>query len=158
WKQGRTEEAVKEFAEAVRLAPTEAMLRNRLGVALLALSRPVEAQAAFAEADRLLPRSPLILANLGAALYHRRPVAGAWTYLDQAVCIDSEYWAGHEKLAMALLWLGRLEEAAAQYAEALRLEPREARLHDGLGTVEQARGRLVEAVASYRTAAELAPG
>src|SRR5262245_18196693 len=59
---------------------------------------------------------------------------------------------------MALHRLGRLEAAAAHYAEALRLDPASAEEHNGLGTARAAQGALAEAVACYRQAVQLAPG
>jgi Flp pilus assembly protein TadD len=55
----------------------------------------------------------------------------------------------------ALRDLGRLEEAAAQYLEALRLQPDEPDLHAGLGSLLYSLGRSEEAAWHTRESARL---
>jgi len=52
---------------------------------------------------------------------------------------------------------GKLEEAAAAYREAMRIEPELSEAHYNVGSVLQAQGKLEEAAAEYRTAIRIKP-
>ena len=76
WTLGRREEALKEFAEAVRLNPRYAEAHYRLGTALWGTGRQKEAAVHLAEALRLEPNNAEIL-NGVAWLLATHPQAGA---------------------------------------------------------------------------------
>jgi tetratricopeptide (TPR) repeat protein len=61
-------------------------------------------------------------------------------------------------LGIALVDAGRLTEAAAQFAEALRLDSQNAEAHAGLGGILAQRGNLAEAVAENEAALRIDPG
>ena len=52
---------------------------------------------------------------------------------------------------------GKLDEAIAEYREAIRLKPDYAEAHDNLGIALEARAKLDEAIAAYREAIRLKP-
>lgn len=52
---------------------------------------------------------------------------------------------------------GNTDEATAEYREAARLRPRDARVRDGLGTCLERNGDLDGAIAEYREAITIAP-
>ena len=52
---------------------------------------------------------------------------------------------------------GRWADAAAALEAAIRVDPRDPRLHDNLGFVLQAQGRLAEAAAAYEAATRAWP-
>jgi tetratricopeptide (TPR) repeat protein len=64
----------------------------------------------------------------------------------------------HNNLGNALQRIpGRLNDAIAQYEEALRLKPDFAEVHNNLGNALEAEGRLNEAIAQYEEALRLKP-
>jgi len=69
---------------------------------------------------------------------------------------DSSYVA-HHNLASILVGQGKFREAAAHYAEALRLWPEYAAAHNGLGAVLYWQGKLDAAAAQYAEALRLNP-
>jgi Tfp pilus assembly protein PilF len=62
-RQGRVDDAVREYAEAVKMLPALADLRVNYGMALERANRPADAEAQYREAIRLRPPT-------GKALYH----------------------------------------------------------------------------------------
>ena len=66
-------------------------------------------------------------------------------------------FVAHANLAAVLEERGRLEEAIAEYRQALRARPRSAPALNNLGAALQASGRLEEAVARYRDALRAEP-
>ena len=65
---GKRQEAVRNFQEAVRLRPQYEEARNNLGVLLLELGDPTGATNAFMGLLRLNPRQEVALLNMGRAL------------------------------------------------------------------------------------------
>lgn len=63
----------------------------------------------------------------------------------------------HSNLGIALAAEGRTEEARAQFAEAVRLEPRMASFRNNLGSALMTLGKPQEAAEQYRVAVELLP-
>ncbi len=63
----------------------------------------------------------------------------------------------HTNLGLVLASQGKSAEAAAQYTEALRLDPGSAAAHTNLGLVFYHRGQYAEAVAQYQEALRLNP-
>jgi tetratricopeptide (TPR) repeat protein len=63
----------------------------------------------------------------------------------------------HGLLAIALARLGRLDEAIADFNQALQLDPNDARIHYNLGTALLKKGRFEEAIASFQRAVQANP-
>src|SRR5947207_1507019 len=66
--------------------------------------------------------------------------------------------AAHNDLGNALSDIGRVEEAIAEYREAIRLDNDYALAHLNLGRALGSQGRLNEAIASFKEAIRLTPG
>jgi len=77
--------------------------------------------------------------------------------IGRAIAQNSRVPAFHNNLGNALKAQGKLQEAAASYAEALAHEPNHAGALFNLGLVLQLQDRLEEAAASYRRALSLKP-
>jgi predicted TPR repeat methyltransferase len=71
--------------------------------------------------------------------------------------LQSDYAEAHNSLGNTLFNLGRLEEAAESYTQAISLEPGNALAYSSLGHVSYNRGRLEEAFASLRQAIAIKP-
>jgi tetratricopeptide (TPR) repeat protein len=66
--QGKIDEAMRLFQDAVRIDPTDAEARANLGEALVHRGRADEAMAHYAEALRLAPESAKVRNSYGASL------------------------------------------------------------------------------------------
>jgi len=86
---GQSDEAMREFAAAIRLRPTPEAY-NDLGVLLLRLGRPAEAAAALRQGIALRADISVLHANLGFALQRLNDPAGAAAELAEAHRLDPQ--------------------------------------------------------------------
>lgn len=156
-REGRTQEAIAEFREALRIHPTYEDAHNDLGSALLREGRTQEAISEFREALEIDPAYEDAHNNLGLVLFDEgRPQEAIAEYRD-ALRVNSANAGAHYNLGNALLELQRADEAIAEFREALRINPAYADAHNNLGNALLQRGRTDEAVAEYRDALRIDP-
>jgi Flp pilus assembly protein TadD len=155
--EGKWDEAVACFREAVRLRPDYADAFNNLGNVLYFQKKLDEAIAAYEEAVRLSPDHAGALSNLGEVLRHRGRLDDALKYCRRAVELRPDMAAAHNHLGLALSAKEQFEEAVAHCSEAVRLDPNLAEAHHGLGYALLQLRRVDEAVAAIETALRLKP-
>ena len=122
-KQGRTDEAIRQFQEAIRLRPGEANARYNLALALLQRGQTDAAIRQFQEADRLMPGSAALHYNLGLALASRGQADAAIRQLREAIRLQPAYPEALGALAGALAGQGNYAEAIRSYQAALKAQP-----------------------------------
>jgi Flp pilus assembly protein TadD len=128
----RPADAVSAYREAIALEPAHAGAHYALGLSLAQLGKAEEARAALQEAARLAPANPLV------------PVAMAALAVQQGMADQ----AG-----------GRRAEARKAYAEALRLDAKQALALNNLAWMAaEDRADLDSALAWARKATSLRPG
>ena len=155
----KTESALAQYAEAVRVAPDSAEARTDMGNALLESAQPDAAIEQLREAIALHPDyapAHYDLANalqgiglMGEAVDEYRKALGLQPQADSAET--------HNNLGATLLRMGRFDEAAAEFNEALRLEPGSARALNNLGNLLLQGGHPAAAADKYRAAVLQAP-
>ena len=74
------------------------------------------------------------------------------------LAVNPTSWMAHNNLAILLLHSDRLDQAIAEYNEALRLDPNYAEAHYNLANALLRQGRMAEAQPHYEKAIELNPG
>ncbi len=152
-EQGRPDQAIRHFLDALALDSDSAVWHNNLGVLLVRQGHLDEAMSHFEAALRLglggngdaddldgrfarqgLIDSPLFNAyvNIGSVLLRQGGFAGAVDAFRQAVSSDPGNANGHCQLGVALYNLGLVVEAVEAYREALRLDPNHVRARRGL--------------------------
>ncbi len=136
---GQLEPALVHLREAVRLRPESGPAHSDLGAALAKTPGGLpEAITELQTAAWLLPDSGIPRQNLARAL---------------ADAAEAHYQSG-----MSLAHAGQPVPAAAEFEEALRLEPRMPEAHNNLGVVlSQIPGRESDAIAHFREALRLLP-
>ena len=121
-EKGRTADAAREYAEAVRIRPRLAAARNNYALELAALGRTAEAFAQYRAALSLEPDYADALIGLGLLLAEQRN-AGEAAALFRRVLVASPGRAdAHLYLARLLDIEGKRTEALSHYREAARLE------------------------------------
>lgn len=161
YAQGRRDEALRHYEEAVRLRPNYDVARNNLGRTLADLGKSERALSEFSEALRLNPSQPEAHLNLGIALEKRGDIRGASNHFAQAIASRPEFGQALNNLA----WI-RATSPDAQYREpdeAVRLAEKACLLAgradpgylDTLAAAYAGAGRFPEAVATMERAFDL---
>lgn len=156
-EQGKLDEAVFHYSEAVRIDPGYAEAHNNLGCALFELDRVDEAIAHYSEAVRLKPDYIEARNNLGIALAGRGDLDEAVIQYSEALRLKPDYAEAHNNLGNALFKDMRFEEAIICYSEALRLDPNSFMAHNNLGIAFLRLGKLDQAIDHFYEALQLKP-
>jgi tetratricopeptide (TPR) repeat protein len=121
---GRPDEAIAHFVKALEAYPESADLHDNLGRALAMKDRLDDAMAEFQKAAQLDPRSAEARNNMGRILASKGRLGDAIPYFQKAVEIDPDFAEAHQFLGAALYYArGQVQEALAQWREALRVRP-----------------------------------
>jgi Tfp pilus assembly protein PilF len=123
FKKGRTQEAMQQFHEAIRLRPDEANACFNLGNALVQQGQIDAATTQFQEAARLKPSSALVHYNLGAALGNQGQTDAAISQFQEAIRLQPAYPEALGSLAGTLDGQGKYAEAIRLYQAALKIQP-----------------------------------
>lgn len=115
-------EALKSFAEAAALAPTDASIAH--GRARVALEAGVPATELFVRALRLAPSDPQVYIGLNAARIAEGRVEEAERELDRVLERSPMFLDGHRQLAQLRSLRGRREHAFDSLERAIAANPR----------------------------------
>jgi len=155
--QGRLDEAMQCYLEAIRLAPNPARGHLNRGNVLLLQGDLNGALDAFRTALEHQPDYAGAYYNIGNALLGNRQLDEAVANYRSALEINPDYAEVHCSLGVALYEQGNLEEAAQSHRQALAVVPDFVEAHSNLGNVLQAFGQFEGAAACYRRALEHKP-
>ena len=120
---GRHDQAIIEWRETIRLAPTLWPARIGLSKELLAIGDAGEAAAQCREILKQEPGAVEAIVMLGEALAARGQVEEAIPHWERALEIDPRNARAHFHLGLALWDRGRSQSAIAHLDEAIRLAP-----------------------------------
>lgn len=120
--QGRTEEAIALYREALKMDPGYEGAHLNLGAVFSQLGDVNDAMAEFKQAIQLKPDDPSAYNDLGAVVAATQLDEGM-SLFQKAIQLEPGYADAHKNLGQALAIKGRSQEAVAQYQESLRLRP-----------------------------------
>jgi tetratricopeptide (TPR) repeat protein len=155
--QGKPDEAIRQYQQALRLKPEHPLVHYNLGNAFLAQGQTDEAIRQFQEALRLKPDYAKAHNNLGNALARKGQVDEAISQLEEAIRLAPKEADAYYNLANAFVRKGQVDMAIRLYEEAIRLKPDDADAHCNLGVALYRTGRNAEAVGQFREALRLKP-
>ena len=148
------------FAHAVQVTPANGIAEGNLGSALMAMQRPDLAQSHLERAIELTPTLASPHYNLGTILLRQNQLDRAQReYLLALKYASDEREAAqtHNNLGVLFSQLGRRDDAAAEYTQAISLNPYEQKSFLGRGRIEHEQGRLDAALQDFMRAAQIAP-
>ena len=149
---GKETEAGPAAERALELMGPDAESYELLGRAREAEGALDSAEAAYRSAVETDPGRANGYARLGALLLERRNAAAASVYLAESLRLGAERAEVHNNLALALMAVGKSEEAASHFERATTLEPDSAEIWSNRGLAEMQAGRLDEAEHSLNQA------
>ncbi|HXG65571.1 MAG TPA: tetratricopeptide repeat protein, partial [Blastocatellia bacterium] len=155
--QGRLEEAIQSYRQAIRIKPGDAAARNSLGTALQMTGSYAEAVAQYREALRLRPDYLSAHYNLGNSLLAQGQPDEAIPHFREVLRADPEDADANNDLGSALAMKGDMAQAGVHFERAIRSNPDHRFAHSNLGYVLAAQGKLNEAAAHYRQALRINP-
>ena len=155
---GRDADAARALEDTLRVIPASGRAHWWLATSYERVNRFGDARREFEQAASMAVagRSHL-LATVGRLASGAADNAGAVDALTRAVADDPGSPAWHKLLAGALVLEDRPDDALAEFAAALRIDPRDSDAHLGLGQIYLNAGRTAEAVDALRRATELKP-
>jgi Flp pilus assembly protein TadD len=156
--QGRANEAIGEYKEALRLKPDYAKAHNNLGLAYYDMGRMDEAMVEYKKAISLRPGYANAHNNLGIAYYDMGRMDEAIGEYKKAISLRPGYADAHNNLGIAYYDMGRMDEAIGEYKKAISLRPGYANVHNNLGLAYYDMGRMDEAIDEYKKAIKVKPG
>ena len=157
-ERGRLQDAEAEARQSIGLEPDLAEGHAALARVLNARNRHEEAERAAREAVRLDPDDPDHFATLSAVHLGRRDWPAAVNAAEEGLARDPEHVASTNLRAMALVQLGRKDEAGVALASALARDPENAFSHANQGWALLHKGDRRKALEHFREALRLEPG
>jgi len=157
-RQGRTANALTEFAAAVQLNPGFAEAQTNVANALAAEGRPAEAIPHYQQAIALKPDYTEPRVGLGGALLRSGRADDAIPQYREALKLDPNLAEAHNGLGSALAMEGHDAQAMTEYREALRLKPQLPTAHLNIALLLIKKGDVAEARRHLETALSIDPG
>ncbi len=156
-QEGRVDEAITHFQNALQILPAYGAAHNNLGLALLQRERVDEAITHFQRAMQLGPNYMEPCVNLGIALAQKGRVDEAIAQFQKALEIKPNYAEAHCNLGNILLQKSRADEAITHFEKALQIRPGYAKAHSNLGNALLQKGNVTEAISHFQQALQLEP-
>jgi len=122
-KQGKFNEAIKEYEKALQMNPNSVGAHQQLGSLLYRLRQVDRAIAHYMIVIRFQPDSASAHYNLGLALVDEGQVEKAIEHYRHALRIKPNFAEVYNNLGVALFQIGTPQAAIASFKEALRVRP-----------------------------------
>jgi tetratricopeptide (TPR) repeat protein len=163
-KQGRYEEAIAAWNEALKLSPESDKAHNNVGLLLVGMGRFEAAIPHFEKTLKVNPEYPAAHSNLGVALAGTGKLEEAAAEFAGALAVDPDSAEAHNNLGRLLAGKGNLEEAIAHFQRAQELLPGSAPVRHSLAQALTSLGRRLaltgrfdEAIVQFQKALEATP-
>ncbi len=144
-RKGRADDAMREYAEAVRVGPTYVDARLALADALMGSGRSAEAVEHYEAAIRARRDNCGAYISLGIALRDQGRIEDAGRAYEHAARCAPDSLEARINLGVVLQELGRLDDAIRVYRDALRINPDSGMAWYNLALVLYGTGRFAEA-------------
>jgi len=145
----RTDEAAKEYSEALRLNPDSVKAHVNLAIVLSEQGKADQAIDHYRRAVALRPDYAEAHYNLGRLLVDVGQLDDAVAHYEKAVAINPADAKAQNNLGVTLFGMGRGDDAIAHYRKALEIRPDYAEASCNLASALIAKGDLDGAIARY---------
>jgi len=149
-EQGRTEEAIEHYLQALRLKPDAAKSHYNLGIAYAGSGKYKEAIEACKKAINIEPDFAKAHSNLGAAYVESGKYKEAIKACKKAIKLDPDYADAHYNLGVAYSRSGKYKEAIEAFKQVIRIDPDYTKAHYNLGLAYSGSGKYKEAIEVFK--------
>jgi len=156
-KQGKRDEAIAHYLEALRIRPNYGDAYFNLGLAHFLQGMPEEAIGYYYSSLKIKPDCPKTHYNLANALSQKERFPQALKHYYESLRLEPDNSQVHNNLALTLARLGRLDEAIAHYYEALKYDSESCAVHNNLANAFLKLKKYPQAIEHYQKAVELNP-
>ena len=156
-QQGKYEEAIADYNEAIRINPESAQAYTNRGTVKGMLARHEEAIADFNEAIRINPQDTDAYNNRGSAKIKLGRPEEAIADFNQAIRINPQYPLAYYNRGNAKKALDQHDQAIADYDQTIGINPQDAEAHNNRGSAKGTLGRYEEAIADFNRAIHINP-
>ena len=156
-QQGKFDEAIAQYREALRLKPGYTEAYYDLGVAYDQKGQLDEAIRQYQQAIRLRPNNANAHNNLGIDFYQQGHTAEAIDQFQEACRLNPDNAQIRNNLVRAQGLRAQTNEAIGKPQESPRLKPDDADTHYQLGVALYQQGRAAEAIGQFQAALRLRP-
>jgi Tfp pilus assembly protein PilF len=158
-REGKTEEALAQFREALKLAPNSVSILRDYAIGLGWGEHYKEAIAVIRQVTRLERQQPeWALREFARSYLFGDETAAALQILDELVARGDTSEPVLLRRGLALRWLGRPREAQTAYEVALDIHPKSGAARAGIVSCLGDQNKLSEALRAANTALEAVPG
>ncbi len=155
--EGKTDEAISHFSEAIRIMPNLVLSYDKRGVALAKAGRYEQAIEDLNEAIRLRPDYDNAYYNRGTlyqGLGHYQP---ALDDLSEAIRLKPDHLAAYFNRGGVYISLGRYQQAIDDLSKVISLDPASFDAYNNRGCIYLKLGRHQQAFEDYNKAISLKP-
>ena len=157
YRQGRYNEACREYEQGVVLDPNNAAAWNNWGVALRGLGKPQETIEKFVKALDIAPDYALAYYNWGNAYYDLKKYDEAIAKYQEGATKKPDFAEAYNAWGNALLALEKYEAAIEKYHQAVKINPDLAEAYNGWGNALYSQKKYDEALVKYQEATTKKP-
>jgi len=150
--QGKNDEAIAEFQQAVRSSEDLKIARINIARALFKKRDYQGATAALEEFLKTQPRSKEAENLLGNVAMEQKQYDVAEAHFRKALQYEPKFTDARNSLGILFNKLGRPDDAMAAFREVIATDPEYAEAHNNIGIILKDRGKVDEAIASFRRA------
>ena len=155
---GRYDEAIPLFEEAIQASPGYVEARNNLGNSHLMKAQFIPAIGQFQEALRYEPGNAQAQANLVISIQANEEWKRACRQLPQPLSERISLALAHRSLGLILIQKGLAKESVFHLRKALGLDPSQIQAHGYLGFVLLNAGKNEEAIREFKEEIRINPG
>jgi len=155
--QGKTDEAIHYYGEALRLNPKLALAHQNLGELFFDQGDLDRAARSYRRVLEIDPKAVKGYQRLAAVMARQSRFAEAVTLYSKALQVDPNDASVHNDLGNTWVSLGQFEKAAEHYRKAAELGSTRSEPYFNLGNLMVRQGNLEQAILYYQQALQIEP-
>lgn len=145
------DEAIKAYRESIKIDPKNATAYDNLGNALYQTKQLGEAITVYRQALKYNPKNATAYNNLGYALYLQRKMGEAIAMFQKAIALKKDA-TFYNNLGNVFTTQNKLDDAIKAYREAIKVDPKNAKAHNGLGYALTLQAKSAKGISKFQEA------